>query len=91
MLDWMNQAYLRMYLDRETADKLLPFGIRGATDVAALSQAPGIDDQDWEALIEVIGGIVPNGTIGFRGLANKFASDPKVKLLAFAWGEFGAG
>jgi hypothetical protein len=34
IIDWTDQALLRIYIDRETADKLRPLGIRGAIEMA---------------------------------------------------------
>lgn len=92
IIDWINQASLRIYMSAEMADKLGRLGIRGITDFAKVEGY--IDDDNINAnerkkFIETIARVLETDSAAVLHFVRQQAKDPKVKLLSLAWNEFG--
>lgn len=98
IIDWIDQAYLRMYVKPDAASKLAAAGMRGAIEVAQVEDGlSGVNGEgghsvrieDSEALYRYIASATGTEEIAARYLVHQLADDPQVRALEKMWNEFG--
>ena len=91
IIDWIDQAYLRMYVSGDVAARLARMGIRGVIELAQAkdygSHLPSQDAKDsfFQALATALGADQP----GAEYFIDQMAGDPQVIFLELMWREFG--
>ncbi len=92
IIDWIDQAYLRLYVSDEAAVRLAARGILGGielTEVAEELEAMS-SEEDRRGLLESLSGAVGVDPAGVRSLLKRIQDDSQVKLLSAMWSEFGS-
>ncbi len=84
IIDWIDQAYLRIYVNAEAAALLAPMGIRG---IIELKEA--IDDLSKEEFLESLAKALKTDKTSAKKFVKQFADDPHAILLDLMWKEFG--
>jgi hypothetical protein len=91
IVDWINQATLRTFVDSKTFEQLAPMGIHGAVGFYLKSKEILDKDKPNKALIKAIAdamGGVDDAVV--CSLAKRLKYEPRVKFLAVLWTEFGS-
>jgi hypothetical protein len=89
IIDWIDQAYVRLYVSGEAARQLAPRGIRGVIELAEAHdslQGKPANDPLLASLAQALG----VDTAGASSLMERVARDPQVDLLRAMWAEFGS-
>jgi hypothetical protein len=91
IIDWIDQAYLRMYVNGEVAARLTSIGIRGVIELAqakaycASLPSENAKDQFLQSLATALGVDKP----GAEYFIYQMTGDPQVAFLELMWDEFG--
>lgn len=86
IVEWINRAYLRMFVSMTVTDKLSPMGIQGAITMASIyDDYPNVDDDYYGELSNALN-VSP---IQVKSLVKRLHDDPKVKVLTMLRREFG--
>ncbi|MCG8606788.1 hypothetical protein MJD09_17615, partial [bacterium] len=90
ILDWIDQAYLRIYLGEDVCNKLAPLGIRGAIEMAVLQRRfASLGDDGAQNLRRQIGAVIGSDDESLDYLIHQLKEDPRVMFLHMLWDLFG--
>ena len=84
LIDWIDQGYLRLYLNEAQIKSLAPIGIRCAIELSQVSQ---LEANHIKAIAEALG----KSEEAAKNLVEQAASDSQVEILNLFWQEFGGG
>jgi hypothetical protein len=83
IIDWVNIAYLRKYIDKEKAEGLKLMGILGAIGIASVE----VNSSNAKLIGAIASEIKKNGVF-VKNLITNFKKNPKIKILERLWVEF---
>jgi hypothetical protein len=86
IIDWIDQAYLRIYVTDDAATRLAANGIRGAIE---FKQIKDYKPQDEAAFFDSLAQALGSNPEGARYFLDQFAGDPQIAFLERLWAEFG--
>ena len=92
IIDWIDQAYLRLYVGDEAAVRLAARGILGGIELTEVAEEleEMTSEEDRKALLESLSGAVGTDPAGARSLLKRIQDDSQVELLSEMWSEFGS-
>lgn len=91
IVDWIDQAYLLMYLSGDTIARLTPLGVRCSIEFAYVNNyLNGLPtDAEKEAFLKALATALDTDSAGVRYLIVQLSNDPQVGYLSVMWNEFG--
>ncbi|MDA0998511.1 MAG: hypothetical protein O2944_09930 [Proteobacteria bacterium] len=91
VIDWIDQAYLRLYVDKENVEKLKKCGMRGAIELGEMDEYLKKLETDAERddFLKKIAAHTSLDEIQLRQLTRQLAIDPQVVLLLAVWTVYG--
>jgi hypothetical protein len=91
IIDWIDQAYLRLYVSDQAAVQLAARGILGGIELTeAAEQLDAMtSDEERRALLDSLAGAVGIDRAGMGSLLKRIQDDSQVELLSVMWSEFG--
>ncbi|MCA9420127.1 MAG: hypothetical protein KC587_05970 [Nitrospira sp.] len=93
IIDWIDQAYLRTFVNGSIIPQLAHMGIRGAVELAQVRAwlLELNSDEARQGFLKEIAQTLGRDIPGTQYLISQVAEDPQVEFLAIAWKEFGCG
>jgi len=92
IIDWIDQAYLRLYVSDEAAVRLAARGVLGGIELTEVAEEleEMSSEEDRGARLESLASAVGTDLAGVRSLLKRIQDDSQVELLSEMWSEFGS-
>jgi hypothetical protein len=89
IIDWIDQAYLCMYVGPEAAARLARMGIRGVIECSQIEDYVGNNPTHEDGFFQALSKALDADVEGARYFVYQLKDDPQVSFLELMWVEFG--